>query len=118
MKLFLLLCVCVIRPIAPLGVDVDGLIVRVPSHVAPVRKGRHRQWRCHLYGGINCRYALNPRVILEERCRETVILVPWRAAPLGVEIDAVVVRVPAHVVLVRMGCHRQWRRQLHARSRS
>ena len=39
-----------------------------------------------------------------------------RAAPLGVEIDAVVVRVPSHVVPVRKGCHRQWRRHLHARS--
>ena len=41
-------CVCVVRHIAPLGVDVDAVVVRVPSHVAPVRKGRHRQWRCHL----------------------------------------------------------------------
>ena len=39
---------CVVRRIAPLGVDVDAVVVRVPSHVAPVRKGRHRQWRCHL----------------------------------------------------------------------
>ena len=37
-----------------------------------------------------------------------------RAAPLGVEIDAVVVRVPSHVVPVRKGCHRQRRRHLHA----
>ena len=39
-----------------------------------------------------------------------------RAGPLGVEIDAVVVRVLSHVVPVHMGCHRQWRRHLHARS--
>ena len=39
-----------------------------------------------------------------------------RAAPLGVEIDAVAVRVPSHVVPVHMGRHRQWRRHLHARS--
>ena len=43
-------------------------------------------------------------------------VVPGRAAPLGVEIDAVVVRVPSHVVPVHKGCHRQWRRHLHARS--
>ena len=29
-----------------------------------------------------------------------------------VEIDAVVVRVPSHVVPVHKGCHRQWRRHL------
>ena len=43
-------------------------------------------------------------------------MVLGRAAPLGVEIDAVVVRVPSHVVPVHMGRHRQWRRHLHARS--
>ena len=43
-------------------------------------------------------------------------MVPGRAAPLGVEIDAVVVRVPSHVVPVRKGCYRQWRRHLYARS--
>ena len=48
-RMLLMLCVCVlVRRIAPLGVDVDAVVVRVPSHVAPVRKGRHRQWRCHL----------------------------------------------------------------------
>ena len=43
-------------------------------------------------------------------------MVLGRAAPLGAEIDAVVVRVPSHVVPVHMGRHRQWRRHLHARS--
>ena len=33
-----------------------------------------------------------------------------RVSPLGVEVDAVVVRVPSHVIPVRKGCHRQWRR--------
>ena len=42
------------------------------------------------------------------------ILVLGRAAPLRVEVDAVVVRVPPHVVLRRKGCHRQRRRHLHA----
>ena len=31
-----------------------------------------------------------------------------RVLPLGVEVDAVVVRVPSHVIPVRKGCHRQW----------
>ena len=53
---------------------------------------------------------------LEGCCRAALIVVFGRAAPLGVEIDAVVVRVPSHVVPVHMGCHRQWRRHLHARS--
>ena len=39
-----------------------------------------------------------------------------RVSPLGVEVDAVVVRVPSHVIPVRKGCHRQWRRHRHARS--
>ena len=39
-----------------------------------------------------------------------------RVSPLGVEIDAVVVRIPSHVIPVRKGCHRQWRRHRHARS--
>ena len=39
-----------------------------------------------------------------------------RVLPLGVEVDAVVVRVPSHVIPVRKGCHRQWRRHRHARS--
>ena len=39
-----------------------------------------------------------------------------RISPLGVEVDAVVVRVPSHVIPVRKGCHRQWRRHRHARS--
>ena len=30
-----------------------------------------------------------------------------RVSPLGVEVDAVVVRVPSHVIPVRKGCHRQ-----------
>ena len=47
-------------------------------------------------------------------CTAPLAVVPGRAAPLGVEIDAVVVRVPSHVVPVRKGCHRQWRRHLHA----
>ena len=38
------------------------------------------------------------------------------AAPLEVEIDAVVVQVPSHVVPVHTRCRRQWRRHLHARS--
>ena len=39
-----------------------------------------------------------------------------RVSPLGVEVDAVVVRIPSHVIPVRKGCHRQWRRHRHARS--
>ena len=35
-----------------------------------------------------------------------------RIAPLGIEIDAVVVRVPLHVLPVRKECHRQRRRHL------
>ena len=34
---------------------------------------------------------------------------------LRVHVDAVVVRVPSHVILLRKGCHRQRRRHLHAR---
>ena len=45
----------------------------------------------------------------------TLVVVLRRAAPLGVENDAVVVRAPSHVVPVQMGCHRQCRRHLHAR---
>ena len=55
-------------------------------------------------------------LILEWCCVAPLAVVLGRAAPLGVEIDAVVVRVPSHVVPVRKGCHRQWRRHLHARS--
>ena len=55
-------------------------------------------------------------LILEWCCAAPLAVMPGRAAPLGVEIDAVVVRVPSHVVPVRKGCHRQWRRHLHARS--
>ena len=55
-------------------------------------------------------------LILEWCCAAPLAVVPGRAAPLGVEIDAVVVRVPSHVVPVRKGYHRPWRRHLHARS--
>ena len=57
-------------------------------------------------------------LILEWCCVAPLAVVPGRAAPLslGVEVDAVVVRVPSHVVPVRKGCHRQWRRHLHTRS--
>ena len=41
----------------------------------------------------------------------------YRPLALGIEIDAVVVRVPSHVLPVRKGCHRQRRRHLQARSR-
>ena len=58
----------------------------------------------------------NAIMILEGCCVTPLAMVPGRAALLGVEIDAVVVRVPSHVVPVRKGCHRQWRRHLHARS--
>ena len=34
---------------------------------------------------------------------------------LRVHVNAVVVRVPSHVILLRKGCHRQRRRHLHAR---
>ena len=57
--------------------------------------------------------------ILEGCCVAPLAVVPGRAAPLGVEIDAVVVRVPSHiacVVPVRKGCYRRWRCHLHARS--
>ena len=43
---------------------------------------------------------------LEWCCLAPLAVVPGPAAPLGVEIDAVVVRVPSHVVPVRKGCHR------------
>ena len=33
--------------IAPVGIEIDAVVVRVPSHVLPVRKGCHRQRRCH-----------------------------------------------------------------------
>ena len=67
------------------------------------------------------RFADNPLdnpldLILEWCCAAPLAVMPGRAAPLGVEIDAVVVRVPSHVAAVRKGCHRQWRRHLHARS--
>ena len=46
-------------------------------------------------------------------CVAPLAVVPGRSASKGVEIDAVVVRVPSHVVPVRKGCHRQWRRHLY-----
>ena len=49
-------------------------------------------------------------LVLEGCSRVTLVVVLRRAALLGVEIDAVVVRVPSHVVPVRMRCHCQWRR--------
>ena len=55
-------------------------------------------------------------LILEWCCAAPLAVMPGRAAPLGVEIDAVVVRVPSHVVPVHMECHSQWRRHLHAPS--
>ena len=55
-------------------------------------------------------------LILEWCCVAPLAVMPGRAAPLGVEIDAVVVRAPSHVVPVCKGCHRQWLRHLHARS--
>ena len=47
---------------------------------------------------------------------EYLTVVLGRISPLGIEIDAVVVRIPSHVIPVRKGCHRQWRRHRHARS--
>ena len=47
---------------------------------------------------------------------EYLTVVLGRVSPLGVEIETVVVRVPSHVIPVRKGCHRYWRRHLHARS--
>ena len=37
-----------------------------------------------------------------------------RAAPLRVEDNAIIIRVPSHAILLRNGCHRQRRRHLHA----
>ena len=54
-------------------------------------------------------------LILEGCCVAPLAVVPGRAAPLGVEIDAVVVRVPSYAIPVRKGCHLQRRRHLHAR---
>ena len=38
-----------------------------------------------------------------------------RAAPLRVGNNAIIIRVPSHVILLRDGCHRQRRRHHHAR---
>ena len=38
-----------------------------------------------------------------------------RAAPLRVENNAIIIRVPSHVILLRNGCQRQRQRHLHAR---
>ena len=75
---------------------------------------RHRSLLICIAVGLR----LNIRIylILEWCCVVPLAVVPGRAAPLGVEIDAVVVRVPSHVVPVHMGHHRQWRCHLHARS--
>ena len=43
-------------------------------------------------------------------------VMPGRISPLGIEIDAVVVRVPSHVLPVRKGCQRQRRRHPQVRS--
>ena len=58
----------------------------------------------------------NGFLIFEWRCAVPLAVEPGRAAPLGVEMDAVVIVVPSHIVPVRKGCHRQWRRHLHAHS--
>ena len=38
-----------------------------------------------------------------------------RTAPLRVGNNAIIIRVPSHVIILRNGCHRQRRRHLHAR---
>ena len=43
---------------------------------------------------MSCEYVLRIFLILEWSCAAPLAVVPGRAAPLGVEIDAVVVRVP------------------------
>ena len=42
-------------------------------------------------------------------------VVVGRAAPLWVKNNAIIIRVPSHVILQRNGCHRPRRRHLHAR---
>ena len=71
-----------------------------------------RKAHCLMLAGSGAARRL--RLILEWCCLAPLAVVPGRAAPLGVEIDAVVVWVPSHVVPVRKGYHRQWRRHLHA----
>ena len=54
-------------------------------------------------------------IILAGCCGGMLAVVIGRAAPLRVGNNAVVIRVPSHVILLRKGCHRQRRRHLHAR---
>ena len=61
----------------------------------------------------SCGQALRT-LILEGSSRVTLVVVLRRAAPLGVEINAIVVRVPSHVVPVHMGCHHPKQTRLRA----
>ena len=73
-----------------------------------------------VYSAYTLFISVNPlssgKNIVEGCCMDPLTVMPGRLSPLGIEIDAVVVRVPSHVIPVRKGCHRQWRRHRHARS--
>ena len=56
----------VLRRAAPLGVEIDAVVVRVPSHAIPVHMGRHCQWR-HMYVCVHSLSAAAPKGIQEGR---------------------------------------------------
>ena len=82
--------------------------LRIPCAKAYSRPPTRTNQKDKTHNILNC--------IVEGCCMEYLTVMLGRVSPLGVEVDAVVVRIPSHVIPVRKGCHRQWRRHRHARS--